>query len=196
LPNYENGSDEMKRQPVVRIAAILGLFGLLGGTLSGQSGEKKNADKLRPEKCGNVKNLHVLGKLYFAGQPAKEDFPKLKQLGVKTVVNLREAEELKFDEAAVLRKLGLEYHHIPFSGAETLTDKVFEQTRRLFKDESKHPMLVHCASANRVGAVWLAHRVLDDGVSYNKALEEAKEIGLSKAGLEKKAKEYIDRKKK
>lgn len=183
----------MMKHHAMRIAAPALLLALVVGA-GAQPGEKAN--KLRPEKCGTIKNLHVLGKLYFAGQPDKGDFALLKKKGVQTVVNLRTAKEMPFDEADIVKQLGMAYYHIPIAGPESLTDEVFAQTRRLFNDRSKHPMLVHCASANRVGAVWLAHRVLDDGVSYEQALKEAQEIGLSNVGMEKRVREYIERQKK
>jgi hypothetical protein len=55
---------------------------------------------------------------------------------------------------------------------------------------------VHCGSANRVGAVWLAKRVLQDGWTIEKATEEAKLIGLRSEPLEKFALSYIAAKKK
>ena len=45
-------------------------------------------------------------------------------------------------------------------------------------------MFIHCGSANRVGAVWLVKRVLQDGWTVPKATEEAKMIGLRSAPLE------------
>ena len=51
-------------------------------------------------------------------------------------------------------------------------------------------MILHCSSANRVGAVWLAHRVLDGGLKYNEALSEAKTVGLKLPAYEERVKEY------
>lgn len=79
---------------------------------------------------------------------------------------------------------------------EKLTDKVFDETRKLLNDKAKRPLILHCASANRVGAVWLAHRVLDGGLKYEEALSELKTVGLKLPAFEQKAKDYIERKKK
>ena len=51
--------------------------------------------------------------------------------------------------------------------------------------------MLHCASGNRVGAVWLAYRVLDEGLEPGAALEEARTIGLRSAGYEERALEYV-----
>ena len=55
---------------------------------------------------------------------------------------------------------------------------------------------MHCGSASRVGSVWLAKRVLQDGWTIEKATEEAKAIGLRGEPLEKFALDYISSHKK
>ena len=147
--------------------------------------------KLEPAKCGAVKQLHVLDDIYLAGQPSIEDFAEFKKRGVKSVLNVRMKEEQDFDEAKTIKSLGLEYHHIPVAGPDALTDENFDKIRKLLNTKEERPLLFHCASANRVGAVWLAHRVLDGGLTYDAALAEAKTVGLKAPALEAKAKEYI-----
>ena len=151
----------------------------------------KPAKKLEPAKCGSVKQLHVLDDIFLAGQPTVEDFQEFKKRGVNVVLNLRTKEELDFDEAAAIKKLDLKYHHLPIASADALTDETFEKARKLLNSKADRPILVHCASAGRVGAIWLAHRVLDDGLTYDAALAEAKLVGLKTPALEAKAKAYI-----
>lgn len=147
--------------------------------------------KLEPAKCGSVKQLHALGDIYLAGQPTAADFLEFKKRGVKSVLNLRTKEEMDFDEAKTIKSLGLEYHHVPIASPETLTDENFDKLLKLLNEKDQCPLLVHCASANRVGAVWLAHRVLDGGLTYDAALAEAKTVGLKAPAMEVKAKDYI-----
>ena len=151
--------------------------------------------KLEPAKCGAVKQLHVLDDIFLAGQPSVADFAEFKKRGVKSVLNVRTKEELDFDEAKTLKDLGLSYHHIPIAGPNALTDENFDKIRKLLNTKEERPLLFHCASANRVGAVWLAHRVLDGGLTYDAALIEAKAVGLSAPALEAKAKDYIAKQK-
>lgn len=161
-----------------------------------ESTPAKNADKqekLAPLQCGKIARLHTLGGLFLASQPDKADFTHAKEAGIKTVLNLRQSDEMDWDEGELVRSLGMEYVHLPFRAPATLTDEVFDQARKLLADKEKRPLLVHCASANRVGAVWLVHRVLDDGKSYDDALEEAKTVGLALPAYEEKAKDYIAR---
>jgi protein tyrosine phosphatase (PTP) superfamily phosphohydrolase (DUF442 family) len=82
---------------------------------------------------------------------------------------------------------------VPIATPDSLNDETFDKLRKVLSEKQDRPLLVHCASANRVGAVWLAHRVLDDGVPYDAALTEAKTVGLKATALEAKVKDYITR---
>jgi protein tyrosine/serine phosphatase len=62
---------------------------------------------------------------------------------------------------------------------------------RLVKEKSNHPMLINCASANRVGAFMMIFRVLEQGWPEETALEEAVKIGLKGDELKKFARDYI-----
>jgi uncharacterized protein (TIGR01244 family) len=153
----------------------------------------KKPPKLEACQLGRTYNVHRLGKIYLAGQPSADDFAIAKKSGIKTVINLRTPGEMRFDEKGVLKGLGLEYYYLPFAAPDTLKDEIFDKSLKVLGDKKKQPVLIHCASANRVGAIWLVHRVLTDKVPYDKALKEAKEVGLRFPPYETKAKTYIDK---
>lgn len=117
----------------------------------------------------------------------------LKKDGFKTVINLRVASEPGANveqHQAKAKELGLNYVHIPFSGGSP-DPKVIDTFLATIADKANQPVYVHCASAQRVGTVWLAKRVLQDNYSVEKATNEAHAIGLSNPGLEKFALQYI-----
>lgn len=150
-------------------------------------------DKLEPYTCGTVQRLHTYGGVFLASQPTAADFEEAKKGGVKTVINLRHADENKdFDEQAVVTGLGLAYIHMPWNGADELTDTIFDRSRELL-NTAERPILLHCSSANRVGALWIPWRVLEGGLTYEEALAEAKVVGLKSADFEAKAKDYVER---
>ena len=155
--------------------------------------EAKKEEKLEACKLGSTYNVHRLGKVYLAGQPSADDFAIAKKDGIKTVINLRMPGEMRFDEKGVLKELRIEYHYLPFAAPDTLKDEIFEKSLKVLGDKKKQPVLLHCASANRVGAIWLVHRVLTDKVPFDKALKEAKEVGLRFPPYEDKAKAYIEK---
>jgi uncharacterized protein (TIGR01244 family) len=136
--------------------------------------------------------LHEVDGVYLGSQPSAADLDELKKAGVKTVINLRHERELDFDESAVVAKLGMTYVHIPWQGPAELTDAVFDRGREVLAS-AERPLLLHCAASNRVGAIWLAYRVLDGGASFDAALEEAKAVGLKTPEFGEKARDYVGR---
>jgi uncharacterized protein (TIGR01244 family) len=118
----------------------------------------------------------------------------LKKDGFKAVINLREASEAGAnieDNAAKAKALGLNYIHIPINGQAPQPRSV-DDFLAAVSNKANHPVFIHCGSANRVGAVWLVKRVLQDGWTVEKATEEAKMIGLRSAPLEQFALKYIE----
>jgi uncharacterized protein (TIGR01244 family) len=117
----------------------------------------------------------------------------LKADGFKSVINLRLATEQGAnipDNEAKARALGLNYFHLPLSGSAP-DPAIVDQFLGVVSNQANQPVYIHCGSANRVGAVWLVKRVVQDGWPMDKATTEAKAIGLSAPGLEKFALDYI-----
>jgi len=152
--------------------------------------------RLEEHKSDGVDRIHRFGDIYLASQPSADALKSLKEQGVVTIINLREAAEMDWDEAAEAEKLGFHYEHVPIGTLKSLSDETFGKLRKLLSDPERKSVCMHCASANRVGAVWLAHRVLDDKVDYQAAAKEAKTIGLRSPELERIAREYIERRQK
>ena len=117
----------------------------------------------------------------------------LKADGFKSVVNLRLATEPGAnipENEAKAKAVGLNYFHLPLSGAAP-DPKVVDEFLGVVSNKANQPVYIHCGSANRVGAVWLVKRVVQDGWPVDKATTEAKAIGLTAPGLEKFALDYI-----
>ena len=149
-------------------------------------------ETVEPYTCGAIPNLHIQGGVMLAGQPTADDLRAAAELGVRTVLDVRTPGELKdFDEPALVGELGMVYRNFGFRSPDQLTDEVFDGVRALLADPAAAPILFHCGSANRVGAVWLAHRVLDEGVELEAAVEQAHAVGLRSAELEARALAYI-----
>lgn len=187
------------RKRAVKFAAlgILGLvtLGLVTLGLASCGGAQKKTmsePQLEPYECGTVERVHVFGEVFLASQPQPEDFQHASDGGIKTVVNLRKPDEVEWDEEAVVTGLGMEYHSVPYKAVVELTDEVFDEVRELLNAPGNKPLMLHCSSGNRVAAVWIAHRVLDDGVSFEVAEAEAKEIGLKLPAYANRAKQYTE----
>ncbi len=146
--------------------------------------------QLQKKTLGSVRNVHVLGDIYLAGQPTPADLALLKQQGFKTIISLRHTGEIPWDEAAAVEHQGMKFVHIPFQKPEELQAKVFDKVLKVLRDKKRGPTLLHCGSANRVGAIWYAHRVLDGKLSDEAALKEAKTVGLRTPEFLEKARQY------
>ena len=99
------------------------------------------------------------------------------QLGFKTIIDLRSpAEPNQPAEAGLVADAGLTYISIPIArGAPT--EAQIAQLTDLMEDRTAFPILLHCASANRVGALWTLYRV-SKGVPAEIAIEEGRTIGM------------------
>lgn len=117
----------------------------------------------------------------------------LRREGFVTVINLRLASEQGADvEAgrAAAQAAGLKYIHLPLN-ASAPEAKVVDSFLTAVADKSNQPVFIHCGSANRVGAVWMIKRALQDGWPVEKARAEAEAIGLSSPQLTAFATDYI-----
>ncbi|MFT4046185.1 MAG: sulfur transferase domain-containing protein [Solimonas sp.] len=113
-----------------------------------------------------------------AGRPSAEQFALARQRGVGMVVNLcPHSEPAAYDEPSLVEALGLRYVNIPIANAGDLSEA---NARRLADAlaQAEGAALVHCASSNRVGALFALKAFWLDG----KGAEEALAIGRA-AGL-------------
>ena len=182
----------LDRIPNRTLLATLGL-GLLAGLVSCTTAPEAplTAERLEPYSCGDVQRIHTLGGVFLASQPGPEDLKHASEGGIKTVVTLRQDDEIDWDEKATVEALGMEFHSLPFKAPGELSDAVLDEVRGLLRDESKRPLLLHCSSANRAGAVWLAHRVLDGGLAFEAAEAEATTVGLKLPAYSERVREYV-----
>lgn len=128
------------------------------------------------------------------GQPRNEHLAKLKEEGVKTIINLRPPGEHRAEEErAEAERLGLRYFNIPVVFGEPKEEQATEFLR-LTDDEANRPAFIHCTGAIRVGAFWMIRRVLRDGWTIEDAEKEAETIGLREAPhLNEFARAYIEK---
>lgn len=120
--------------------------------------------------------------LLCGGQLTHRDLEDAKAKGYRTIINLRPASEQgAFDEAAAAKELGLDYLNIPVAGEADLT---MQTVQALHDALERHPMpaIVHCASGNRVGALFAMRAAWIEGKSVEEAIRIGRQSGLT--GLE------------
>lgn len=127
--------------------------------------------------------------LLVAGQPGAGDWSALAASGVRTVVNLRPQVELKGrDERAEVAAAGMRYVELPVSGPADITPENAKALSALLA-QADGPVLVHCASGNRVGGL-LAVAMAQNGMSTAQALDFGRSAGMK--SIEGRAREVIE----
>ncbi len=151
------------------------------------------APALLAASLGTTARVHQSGNALLTSQPGAQDLALARERGIRTVISLRLAgEPAAFDGRAAAMRLGLAYHNVPWNGSAEQADGVFDEVRRLL-NATAEPLLLHCGSGNRVGAVWIPWRVLDRGVPLEAAVAEARTIGLVSPEFEAQARDYVRR---
>ncbi len=152
-----------------RLSLLLAALGVSVPLLAGVP------DAVDPEK---IPYYHVIRPgLAVGGQPSPEALTRLGEMGFKTIVNLRTRREGALEEEEALRALGLDYVWVPVRSS-TLSLADVEAVEQVLSDPERAPVLLHCGSSDRVGAVWAVIQV-----RAGRTLEEAEAAGRA-AGLQ------------
>ena len=115
-----------------------------------------------------------------AGQPDMAALKVFADSGYVAIVDMRGPDEDRGmdDEKGVVEGLGLEYVAFPINSGDEIS---FDRARELDELIQTYdgPVLVHCGSSNRVGAM-LALRHSLNGASDEEALQHGREGGLTR----------------
>ena len=122
-----------------------------------------------------VENLHKVSDfLYRGAQPTKEGMQKLKELGIKTIVNLRSFHS----DRAEIGDTGLSYEHI-YMKTWHAEDKEVERFLNIVTDPNRTPAFVHCQrGADRTGTMCAIYRVAVQDWMKDEAIEEMTKGGF------------------
>lgn len=112
-------------------------------------------------------NFHqVDSELYRSGQPKGKDYTALKQLGIKSVINLREK---RMSEKA--EDFGLHYIHIPLETDQVTAADIVKVMKAIH--EAPKPILIHCRrGSDRTGCMVAAYRIVFNNWNKEAALSE------------------------
>lgn len=113
------------------------------------------------------------------GQPTPEDMILLKQAGIDTVINMRmPGEQAEFNAAQAAENAGLNYIAMPVAGEAGISLDAARELDAVL-GELQGNTLVHCATSNRVGALFAVRAALIQGKSQEQAISEGRAAGLS-----------------
>lgn len=127
----------------------------------------------------------------IAGQVTPEQLQAAKEAGYQAVLNLRVPGEQGFldNEETQAQAAGLSYINIPVSPNEMsqVAERVITQLEELPK-----PVLVHCGSALRAGAMVLAYMGTRQGKTAEEVLEQARQAGFTVLDSKPPMKQFVE----
>ena len=125
------------------------------------------------------------------GQPTEQHLKAFKAAGGEVVLDNRDPMEPRpFDEPAVVRAAGLEYHTLPIvHGAVTL--ETMQRMHEMAKRLEGRKVLMHCSSGNRTAAALIPYFIIEKGMGEEEASEQAMRMGLRSAELLELATNYV-----
>ena len=144
-------------------------------------------------RYSELPNFHqVNAQLYRGAQPKAGGLPKLKDMGIKTIVNLRGEDDQTRAEGEEAQRLGLRYYSVSLPGSSKPQDEEVQRVLDIINTVENQPVFVHCRrGADRTGTVIACYRITHDGWTGGEAKKEAEKYGMSwtEGGM----KRYIDK---
>jgi protein tyrosine/serine phosphatase len=175
------------KKSVIRVLPLFWLAALLASAAQAQSA-LPSVDLPRFVK--------VTDSLYRGAQPTEEGFRRLKELGIKTIINLRAEDELGFSEKEAVERLGLRYHNVALPGLSRPGDEQVARVMGIIEAPENGPVFIHCRrGSDRTGTIAAIYRISHEGWTADQALAEAKRNGLSWAefGMRRYISDYYER---
>lgn len=164
-----------------RKLSVVALLLLLSGLVATHHGEPVGTASLHVgiDDVKAAGSVQPVAGVTSAGQPDEEALEVFAKSGYTTVIDLRGTAEARgLDEAEVVQNLGMSYVPFPITGSEAISFENAARLRQLIGDQ-EGPVLVHCASGNRVGALLALAEALD-GAGDEQALATGREAGLTR----------------
>ncbi len=114
------------------------------------------------------------------GRPRPRQLQQARTAGIKTVVSLcSPSERDDYDEATLAAAFGMRYLNIPVAGPSDLTLANAKLLAEALRDAPASSVLVHCASGNRVGALFALKAGLIDGLAVERSIAIGRSAGLT-----------------
>ena len=179
----------MTRGNIMRLAGFAAMSAVMSGVCDAQR-------LTGPNPTGNVpapvaldarglfqdKFARVGDDVFIGGQPTERALRELRAQGVTTVINLRSPPEMTrvpFDEAALVKELGMEYVYLPMRGtAELPYSPAAVKAFATAMSNAKGKVLLHCTIAWRASHLWAAYLIQYRNVPVATALQQTRMINL------------------
>ena len=126
-----------------------------------------------------IENFGQMDERFYRGaQPLESDYQSLKDLGVNTVIDLRN-DPVDYEKTAV-EALGMKYVNIPMSGWKSPQQADIDTFLALVDSADTGKFFVHCkAGIHRTGVAGAAYRYEKYGWDYDQVYKEMKDYHYS-----------------
>lgn len=170
-------SDRSSRRNVLRVLAIgiVAVFLAVGAfSISPPSAaHPRPANWAQPVASTAIHNWYKIDDgLYRSRQPDRKGFEAAKEMGIRTIVNLRSTHS----DAKLVEGLGFNLVEIPMRAYALSEDRILKALRAI--QAGPKPVLLHCQKgADRTGVVSAAYRVVIQDWTKDEAVAELKKGG-------------------
>lgn len=132
------------------------------------------ANAQSPAESTGIHNFGKINEQYYRGsQPSPQHLAKLKELGVKTVIDLRK--DNLAEASGWVRAAGMQYINIPLTTKRAATEDQTTYFLKLVNDPANWPVYVHCKGGrHRTGEMTAIYRITKDRWTADQAYEEMK----------------------
>jgi len=123
-----------------------------------------------------IKNLGQMDDRFFRGaQPKEDQYKQLADLGIKTIIDLRN-DPTAYEKPAA-EALGMRYVNIPMSDKDYPETSSIEQFMKLIADPSTGKFYVHCAGGrHRTGVIGAVYRFNNYNWNFEQVYKEMKDF--------------------
>jgi uncharacterized protein (TIGR01244 family) len=157
----------------LRLAALAALVSLLALSSVTIPAPRTQTSGVSIENFGKVNDQY-----YRGSQPTQEEVAQLKQLGIKTVIDLRK--DLVPEAGNWVRAAGMQYYNIPLKASKPATDEQTDYFLSLVNNPANWPVYVHCKGGrHRTGALTAVYRITHDGWTADQAFKEMKDYDFN-----------------
>jgi protein tyrosine/serine phosphatase len=172
----------MKSRTRPLYAAILAVMTVASVTQAAADAKRST----RIENFGRINDNY-----YRGGQPYGRDYQDLAAMGIRTIIDLQEADGDP-NEASAARAAGITYYRIPMSTHRPPTSDQLASFFKLVSDPAAQPVYVHCKGGrHRTGVMTAAYRMSFDGWKPERAFTEMKQYDFGPDFLHPEFKKYV-----
>ncbi len=180
---WHNRSMNPRRHVILALFAVLLVPAGLAAQPAPSSGQAPSRAQVQVHPATLLPNgRSPLPGVLTGGQPDEGQLAELARLGYKTIVNLRTPGEQgqPEDEPQVVESHGMRYVSIPVGHGEGLSRENAEALGKVLADRDARPVVIHCGSGNRVGALIALEAAWVEGRPPEEAFELGEAAGLTR----------------